>query len=297
MKKILIIGKGGQVSSNLIELLQNNSEYEFLAIGYPEFDLSKPLEIFHKLSTIDYQPNIIINAAAYTAVDLAEDEREKSDAINNISVREIAKFATQTQSLLVHYSTDYVFDGSGNTPFTENDITHLSPLNHYGKTKLEGEREIIKSGCNHLILRTSWVYNHVGKNFVLTILKLAAEKDELKIIDDQIGSPTYAYDIADITIKMLKKYNGQSGIYNFVSREQISWFDFANMIVGKARILGFPVKAKNILPIKTSEYPTKAKRPLNSRLSTAKLQKDFELQFPKIEDSLAVCLKKIDHKN
>ena len=296
MKKILIIGKGGQVSENLIGLLKNNKSFEFLALGQNELDLSKPQEIYPKLSATGYKPDVIINAAAYTAVDTAEDERTLCDNINNVSVREIAKFATKTQALLIHYSTDYVFDGAGTAEFTEDNTYNLNPLNHYGVTKLAGEKEVIKSGCNHLILRTSWVYNDAGKNFVLTMLKLGAEREELKIVADQVGSPTCAFDIADYTIKIIEKYKGQSGIYHFVAPQKVSWFEFTQMIFDNARALGFNIKVKNVLPIKTSDYPTKAKRSHNSRLSTAKLERDFGLQFPKIEDSLMICLKKIRDK-
>lgn len=296
MKKILVIGKDGQVSSNLIKLLQNNKNFEFLAIGYPEVDLSKPQEVYPKLNSLSFVPDIIINAAAYTAVDLAETEREKCNNINNIAVAEIAKYATKTQALLIHYSTDYVYNGIGNMAFEESDIASLSPVNYYGQTKLDGEKQITNSGCNYLILRTSWVYNHSGKNFVLTMLKLAVEKDELKVINDQIGSPTYAYDIANITLQLIPKFK-KSGVYHFVSPEKISWYQFTNMIIEQARGLGFPIKVKNIIPITTAEYPTPAKRPLNSRLSVAKLESNFGLKFPQISDSLTSCLKKIRDKN
>lgn len=296
MKKILIIGKGGQVSENLISLLSKNEDYEFLSIGYPEIDLSHPQEVYAKLSALEFKPDIIINAAAYTAVDSAEDEQEKCDNINNVSVQEIARYAAKNKVLLIHYSTDYVFDGSGNRPFEEDNVIELKPLNYYGKTKLAGEREVITSGCRYFVLRTSWVYNHTGKNFVLTMLKLAAEREELKVVSDQIGSPTYAFDIADITLKMIAQDKKRSGIYHIVPEKNISWFDFTNLIIKKAQELGFPLKVKNVLPIYTSDYPTKAKRPYNSRLSTVKLKKDFGLQFPEIQDSLTICLKKIRDK-
>ena len=296
MKKILIIGKGGQVSENLISLLSENEDFEFLAIGQSELDLSNPYEVYQKLTELDFQPDIIINAAAYTAVDLAEDERELCNNINNLSVAEIAKYAAKTQAMFVHYSTDYVYDGSGSRPFEESNVIELKPLNYYGQTKLAGEKEVITSGCRYLILRTSWVYNHTGKNFVLTILKLASEREELKIVSDQVGSPAYAYDIADITIKIIAQDKKRSGIYHIVPDKNISWYEFTGLILNTAEELGFDIKTKNVVPIYTSEYPTKAKRPLNSRLATSKLQNDFGLKFPKIEDSLASCLKRIRDK-
>jgi dTDP-4-dehydrorhamnose reductase len=296
MKKILIIGKGGQVSSNLIELLATpdyKNKFEFLALGQNELDLSKPSEVLSKLNNTGYKPDIIINAAAYTAVDLAEDERELCNNINNISVAEIAKFATKHQALLIHYSTDYVYNGEGNSEFQEADESKTNPVNYYGKTKLDGEKQIIKSGCNYLILRTSWVYNHAGKNFVLTILRLAQEKEELKIINDQVGSPTYAFDIAVNSLLMAEKFNGKSGIYHFVAPEKISWFNFTNLIFAQAKELNFKITVKNISPIASSQYPTKAARPLNSRLSVKKLENNYGIIFPKISDSLKACLKNI----
>ena len=296
MKKILIIGKGGQVSENLIALLSNNKKYQFLALGQKQLDLSRSQEVVAKLNTLNFQPDVIINAAAYTAVDLAEDERVKCDNINNISVREIAHYAAKHKALLVHYSTDYVYSGTGTQEYIESDTAALKPQNHYGATKLAGENAVIASGCEYLILRTSWVYNHAGKNFVLTMLKLAAEREELKIVADQIGSPTYARDIADITLQMVAKFTHNSGIYHFVPPQKLSWHQFTSLIVKKARELGFYLKIKDILPQNTADYPTKAARPLNSRLSVEKLKKDYGLQFPSIEDSLTQCLLNIRDK-
>ncbi len=293
MKKILIIGKGGQVSTNLIELLNASKDIEYLAIGQEELDLSKPNLVYEKLSALQIKPDVIINAAAYTAVDLAEDEREICNAVNNTSVAAIAKYASKIQAVLIHYSTDYVFDGSGNQPFAEDNRANLNPLNFYGISKLDGENAIIKSGCEYLVLRTSWVYNDLGKNFVKTILKLASEKDELKIIDDQIGSPTYAYDLAQATLKLATAPQIKSGIYHLVPPEQISWHQFANMIVEQGKRSGFPVKVQKVLPIATSEYPTKAKRPLNSRLSVAKIKRDYGIELPPISNSLQDCLEKL----
>ncbi len=298
MKKILIIGTGGQVSTNLIALLKNQYEYEFRAVGMEQgLDLAKADTVYSQLKNLNFKPDIIINAAAYTAVDTAEDERDICNNINNISVNEIAKFTTANQSLFVHYSTDYVFDGAGDKPFAEDNTKNLNPLNYYGRTKLDGERAITKSGCDHLIFRTSWVYNDIGKNFVKTILKLACEREELKIVSDQIGSPTYAYDIADITLRAIKTDKIKTGVYHLVPQEQISWHKFAVMIIDTARELGFPVKTTNLLPILSSEFPTKATRPLNSRLETSKLRVNFGLQLPSVQQSLTNCLKRIKAHN
>lgn len=285
MKKLLLIGKSGQIGSNLAELCGDcNSP------SSKELDLSKPETIYPKLKT--FSPEIIINAAAYTSVDLAEDEKELCDKINHLSVAEIAKYCAENNTFLIHYSTDYVFDGTGEKEFKEDNTANLKPRNHYGATKLAGEEAIRESGCKYLILRTSWVYNHSEKNFVKTILKLASEREELKIIDDQIGSPSYAKDLAEATVRMLSDL--KTGTYHLVPQEQISWYKFAKMIVEEAKIQGFPIKVEKITPITTADYPTKASRPLNSRLSTKKLLNDYGIILPSISSSLKNCLQKME---
>ncbi len=293
MKKILVIGRTGQIAQNLNDILGHNKNFEFISTSRKELDLAVPEDVYGKLSALKFSPDIIINAAAYTAVDLAEDERETCDKINHLSVFEIARFCKDTKALLVHYSTDYVFDGSGNEPFIEDNSSNLSPLNHYGTTKLAGERAVINSGCEYLIFRTAWVYNHSGKNFVNTILRLAQERPELKIVSDQTGSPTYAADIASATITALGATEIKSGIYNLVAPEFISWHGFAELIVNAARKHGFDIKTESVIPISSVEYPTRAKRPANSRLSFKKLENDFGITLPSIKDSLNNCLQKI----
>jgi dTDP-4-dehydrorhamnose reductase len=273
---IVVLGSSGQVASALKNVLPNA---KFL--GRAELDLTNP-----NFAALDiYKPTIIINTAAYTAVDKAESEQELCNQINHLAVAELASYCKKTGTLLVQFSTDYVFDGNGTEPFTEDNTDSLNPVNFYGKTKLDGERVIIATGCDYLILRTSWVYYHTGTNFLKTMLRLAETKTELSVVNDQTGSPTYAADIAENTKKLLD-LNIKNQIINFVPDEQVTWFDFANLI--------FKTAGKNILvnPIPTSAYPTPAKRPHNSRLNTAKL-KSYKIYFPHLQDSVTRCINKI----
>lgn len=274
MAEYLVFGKNGQVANSLAAVLPNA---EFIDSERVDLAITKNIIPFLKTRV---KPRFIINSAAYTAVDKAEAEPELCNKINHLAVAEMAKYAAENNIILVHYSTDYVFDGSGNQPFTEDNIANLQPLNIYGKSKLAAEQAIIKSGCKYYILRTSWVYSAVGNNFVKTMLRLAS-KPELKIVNDQIGCPTYAEDIAVNTLKLLR-IAPEFGIYHFTGSEQISWFDFAKMII----------PAANIMAIPTAEYPTPAKRPLNSRLNTNKIE-NIGICFPKISESLNKCLCKL----
>lgn len=269
MSRIAVIGKTGQVGRALADELPDSRFY-----GREEIDLTNP-----DFSIIG-KPDIIINAAAYTAVDKAESEAELCDQVNNQAVARLAEYCATNNITLVHYSTDYVFDGSGTAPFTEDNTQNLHPLNVYGKSKLAGERAIINSGCKYYILRTSWVYSNTGANFVKTMRRLAAERPEIKVVADQVGSPSYAPDIAANTLKFLEQAP-TFGIYHFVPEEQVSWYDFARLILA-----GNPIK---ITPITTAEYPLPAKRPLNSRLFCGKLR-NVGISFPKISDSLSKTL-------
>jgi len=269
MANIVVIGKSGQVASALQAVYPTA---KFLARD--SLDLTNP--DFTKLG----KPEIVINAAAYTGVDKAETEQELCNQINHLAVAALAKYCAENNITLVHYSTDYVFDGTGNQPFTEENTANLQPINTYGKSKLAAEKAIAQSECKYYILRTSWVYSHTGNNFVKTMLRLA-DKPELKVVNDQIGCPTYAPDIAANTKKLIDA-NLPIGIYHFTGEEQISWFDFAKMIIPQTNIISIP----------SSEYPLPAKRPLNSRLSVAKI-KGLGVNFPSIRDSLQECLEKI----
>ncbi len=279
--KIIIFGKNGQVSSSLIRFFAEENNFEVRAFSSAEVDFANLNALSGFLVNLEI-PDFIINAAAYTAVDKAEEERELADIINHKAVKIIADFSNKNNITLIHYSTDYVFDGSGFEPFYEDNVKNLNPLNHYGRTKLDGEKAIINSGCKYLILRTSWVYDRNGKNFVNTITRLAQEREELKIIDDQIGAPTPADYIAKSTIKIIKYLNSQAnssllGIYHLTTSKYMSWYDFACEIINDLRSKNIALKVKKIIPIKTSEYKTAAVRPLNSRLNCDKLKNTFNI--------------------
>jgi dTDP-4-dehydrorhamnose reductase len=241
------------------------------------------------------EPAVIVNAAAYTAVDKAESELQLATAINATGPGVLAEETKRLGGLLVHYSTDYVFDGSKPTPWVETDAPN--PLSAYGRTKLAGDQAIQSSGCEYLIFRTSWVYGARGNNFLLTMLRLAKERAELRIVDDQIGSPTSSECIAQATADVLAQVlapggtgiAGRSGIYNLTSSGETSWFGFTKEILTKAAArLGTPLP--NLVPITTADYPTPAKRPANSRLSCQRLEDTFAVRLPHWEQALELVL-------
>jgi dTDP-4-dehydrorhamnose reductase len=293
---ILITGKNGQVGWELQRSL--SSLGRVVALGREQIDLSNSAEIRKTIRL--YKPDIIVNAAAYTAVDKAESEAVSAMDINGIAPRVMAEEAKKIGAILVHYSTDYVYDGKKDAAYVESDRTN--PLNEYGKTKLAGERNIQASGVDHIILRTSWVYASRGKNFLDSMLRLASERDELNIIADQVGSPTTARFIADVSAHVIKqtiveRKNGSfdSGLYNLIASGEISWHGFAVKIVELARELlnHKKISVKTINPITTEEYPVAAQRPLNSRLSTEKLTTHFSLHMQGWEDLLKLCIKEL----
>ena len=284
--KILLTGKTGQVGGELNNILKDIGE--LVSVGREHLDLSKITSI--EPAILDIQPDIIINAAGYTAVDKAEEESELAMTVNGIAPGGLAKAAKKIEASLIHYSTDYVFDGRSDTPYREEDIT--CPLSIYGKSKLAGEKNIAEAGIPYLILRTSWVYSLQGKSFLRTIKKLAEEKDTLRIVDDQIGAPTWAGSIALATRKILKQYlrDGSdpslSGIFHLTCQGKSSWYDFAKEILN----ISSTSQNTQLLPIPTSEYPTAATRPLYSLLSNDKLEKVFGLKMPHWNDALKDCM-------
>ncbi len=279
--KILLLGKDGQVGwelqrslSPLGELIALNRQGSSNLCG----DLTDFNNLIKAVEAL--KPDVIVNAAAYTAVDKAETEVKLARDINTIAPGLLAKAASSIGALLVHYSTDYVFNGSGTIPWTEQDLP--SPINYYGRTKLEGEHLIQESGCNYLILRTSWVYGLHGTNFVKTMLYLMQKKESLNIINDQIGVPTGADLIADITSLILwsfKKNKQIKEIYHLAPQGETSWYEYAKLILKKAMLYS-NMKEITIKPIPSKEYPTPAIRPCNSRLNTYKLANDFSLTLP-----------------
>jgi dTDP-4-dehydrorhamnose reductase len=229
------------------------------------------------------RPDVVVNAAAYTAVDRAESEPDVADAINVAAPGRLAVVCAELDSCLVHYSTDYVFDGSGERRWREDDET--GPLGVYGRTKLEGERRIRASGCRHLILRTSWVYAERGANFAKTILRLAGERDALRVINDQFGAPTGADLLADATAHAIRSLEARfelAGTYHVTASGETSWFDYARFVVEGARARGWAVKVRpdGISPVPTTAYPTAARRPLNSRLDCTRFERAFDLRLP-----------------
>lgn len=282
--RILLLGCGGQVGWELQRSLAPLGELtalDFNSDGPWKADFSRPESLGPMLQAL--RPALIVNAAAHTAVDRAETEPDLARRINATAVGELAAHAASAGALLVHYSTDYVFDGSGQHAREEDAPT--GPLSVYGRTKLEGEQLIRDSGCDHLILRTSWVYAARGGNFARTMLKLAAERDSLKVVADQVGSPTGADLLADLTAHMARRTvgsRGLSGTYHVVADGHTSWFDYALHVVEWARQRGHPVRVArdHILGVPSTDYPAPAARPLNSRLSTRKLRETFDLHPP-----------------
>jgi dTDP-4-dehydrorhamnose reductase len=289
--RTLIFGCSGQVGWELRHKLACLGQ--LTAVEYPEVDFSNPDSIRNAVRAAE--PAVIVNAAAYTAVDKAESDSELAAAINGTAPGVLAEEARRLGSILVHYSTDYVFDGTKQGSYVETDTPN--PLNVYGRTKLAGDQAIQSAGGNFLILRTSWVYGSRGGNFLLTMLRLAREREELRIVDDQIGAPTSSECIAQGTANILAQLlapaggglQGRSGIYNLTCAGATSWYGFAKALLTRsAESLGTPVP--NLIPIKTSEFPRPAQRPANSRLSCQRLEETFGVRMPDWEHALSLVL-------
>jgi len=281
--RILLLGCDGQVGWELQRSLQPLGEV--VALDFQSRDLaadfSKPAALAATVEAV--RPDLIVNAAAHTAVDKAESEPGLAQAINADAPGVLARSAAAAGAWMVHYSTDYVFDGSGEQPRAEDAAT--GPLSVYGRTKLDGERQIRESGCRHLILRTSWVYAARGGNFAKTMLRLAGTKTELNVIDDQVGAPTGADLLADLTALMARAARARpelAGTYHAVAAGATSWHGYARLVIETARAAGVPLAlpADALRPIPTSAYPTPAPRPLNSRLDTRKLRECFDVHLP-----------------
>jgi dTDP-4-dehydrorhamnose reductase len=286
--QILIFGQQGQVAWELQRTLPTIGQVT--TIGSQELDLANVDKLRDTIRAL--RPNIIVNAAAYTAVDKAESDREMAIAINQTAPQVMAEEAAQLGSLLVHYSTDYVFDGTQAAAYLENDATN--PLGVYGATKLGGEQAIQAVGGDHLIFRTTWVYGTRGKNFLLTILRLAAEKPELKIVADQIGAPTWSRSIAEATAQVVVQwpYKSASGLYHLSAAGVTSWHGFASKIVDLSRELvpDRSLAVEKILPIPAAEYPTPAARPANSQLNSDKLWQTYGVQLANWDQTLSLAM-------
>ncbi len=284
--RVLLIGAGGQLGRVLRGIGNASSKWTVETLGRAELDLASPDGVRAAVRGAfgGLGPRIVMNAAAYTAVDKAEQEPELARAVNALAPAVMAEEMKRLGGWLVHYSTDYVFDGSGTQPWRETDAT--GPLNTYGRTKLEGERAIAATGCEHLIFRTSWVYAAVGKNFLNTMLRLGAEREELRIVADQIGAPTTAEALTAATQRALERVAGNNamhGVYHLACGGETSWAGFAEEIFTAFRERQ---KAPRVVPIASSEYPTPAKRPLNSRLSCEKFEVEFGYRMPKWQAAL-----------
>jgi dTDP-4-dehydrorhamnose reductase len=292
--KLLLLGKGGQVGWELQRSLAPLGELVALDFDSTDFhaDFSRPEQLAE--TVLKVRPDVIVNAAAHTAVDKAESEPEFARKLNATSPGVVAEAAQQIGALMVHYSTDYVFDGGGTRPWKEDDAT--GPLSVYGQTKLEGEQLVARNCAKHLIFRTSWVYAARGGNFAKTMLRLAKERDRLTVIDDQFGAPTGAELLADITahaIRATLQDSSKVGLYHAIAGGETSWYGYARFVLGMAQQAGVELKAgpDAVEAVPTSAFPTPAKRPHNSRLDTTKLQATFGLRLPPWQEGVARMLR------
>jgi dTDP-4-dehydrorhamnose reductase len=292
--KILLLGKNGQVGWELqrsLAVLGHVVALDRRGAGELVGDMQDLAGLVRTVKAV--RPDVIVNAAAYTAVDKAESEPDVPQAINAEAPGTLAREAAALGAWLVHYSTDYVFDGTGTSPWSEDSPT--GPLSVYGSTKLAGEQAIRASGCQHLIFRTSWVYAARGNNFAKTMLRLAKERDELRVVSDQLGAPTGAELLADgVThaIRAARANSSLAGTYHLAASGETSWWEYARFVIEHARAAGAPIRvaADAVLPIQTADYPTPAKRPLNSRLATSKFTEAFHLTIPPWREGVARML-------
>ena len=285
--KILVTGKNGQLGKSIHKIVTNNEQTdEFVFVGREELDLNSTDSITSYFNHNNF--DIIINCAAHTAVDKAEEEAVLANQINHLAVAQLAQIAKTQQAKLIHVSTDYVFDGESDKPYTEADATN--PINIYGKTKLAGEqalKEIMPTDA--IIIRTSWVYSEYGNNFVKTMLRLGKQRDELSVVGDQIGSPTYATDLANAILKIIqnkafKEVEQETQVYHYSNAGEISWYEFAKEIFELADI------QCSVSPITTEQYPTPAKRPKNTLMNKDKIAKTFSVNIADWKESLNTCM-------
>jgi dTDP-4-dehydrorhamnose reductase len=285
-RTIFVTGAGGQLGSEIHAIADSFSGYRFLFFNHGDLDIADMNVVRKTLNPVE--SDIIINTAAYTAVDRAEEEAEKADLANHIGPKNLAKLATNTGCLLIHISTDYVFDGESSRPYKENDTT--GPLNVYGLTKLKGEDAILESKARAIIIRTSWVYSSFGNNFVKTMLRLGRERDEISVIFEQSGTPTYARDLANTILDIIQRVPPTLSlpqIYHYSNEGLISWYDFAKSIMELGNI------SCHVTPIEIKDYPLPAIRPVYSVLNKTKIKHDFAINIPYWRDSLRACLEQI----
>ena len=290
--RLLVTGRDGQVAASLLETGQAHAGVEVVAIGRPDLDLARPEAVIDAIAA--GKPDIVVSAAAYTAVDQAEDEPDIAFAVNATGAGKVAEAAARLGVPIIHLSTDYVFDGSGSRAYVETDTT--APLGVYGASKLAGELAVAAAGPRHLILRTAWVYSPFGRNFVKTMLRLAADRDEISVVADQWGNPTCALDIADAVLHaatMLHRERSFAafGTYHLAGTGETNWSGFARHILDTSRAAGGPWA--QVRDIATKDYPTKARRPANSRLSSAKFAAVFGWSAPEWRQSTERAVRRI----
>jgi dTDP-4-dehydrorhamnose reductase len=286
MKKILVTGATGQLGCELKELAPEYSHFEWVFADREQLDLSRLDTLPFLLNGI--QPQIIINCAAYTAVDKAEVETELADLINHRAVEVLGQWCYSNGCQLIHISTDYVFDGSSSAALSEDSA--IGPINVYGQSKLAGEQACLSVNPDSIIIRTSWVFSKFGKNFVKTIIGLMQERESLNVVSDQIGSPTYCADLAQVILKIISNSNSQSGIYHYSNDGEVSWYEFAQAI---KEIGGFECQ---IIGIPSADFPTAARRPSYSLLDKSKIKKTFLIDVPEYKESLKKCMRLLSLK-
>ena len=283
MIKILITGRHGQLGSELHDLKESYPQHQMVFVDREEMDLSNPEQIVEVLNT--EKPQIIVSAGAYTAVDKAESDQELCDAVNHIAVKTIGAWAAENNAKVIHISTDYVFDGTSETPLKETDAP--DPINVYGLTKLHGEQALRASGANHVIIRTAWVYSVYGANFVKTMIRLMSEREEIGVVADQVGTPTYARDLASAIMQVIEAPEFVQGVFHYSNEGKISWHDFA---VAIKEIKGFSTKVN---AINSDAFPTPAKRPNFSLLDKSKIKETYKVAVPDWKTSLEEMLAKV----
>ncbi|OCP18562.1 MULTISPECIES: dTDP-4-dehydrorhamnose reductase [unclassified Ensifer] len=291
-QRMVVTGREGQVVTSLVERAAEGERFEVIAVGRPEFDLARPETIEAPLRHA--RPDVIVSAAAYTAVDAAERDEEAATIVNGTSAGKIALTAASLGIPVIHLSTDYVFDGSKSSPYSEADP--VAPIGAYGRSKLAGEKAVARAHPNHVILRTAWVYSPFGKNFLKTMLKAAEARDSLNVVDDQVGNPTSALDIADTLLTVASNLLDSNdrrlrGIFHMTAQGEASWADFAEEIFAVSGARGGP--SASVGRILSSAYPTPAKRPANSRLDCQKLADTYGLVLPRWQDSIAAVVSRL----
>ena len=284
--KVLITGSNGQLGSEILQLVDKYDHFEFIFKDLPDLDISNEASVNNFI--LENNINIVVNCAAFTAVDSAEDNIETANRVNTIGVYNLVNALEKVNGKLIHISTDYVFDGNQSFPYKESDS--VSPIGVYGKTKRDGELFVINSSIDSILIRTSWLYSSYGNNFVKTMLRLGNEKDSLNVISDQIGSPTYARDLAKTCFEILSstgRIDEKGKVYHYSNEGVASWYDFAVSIM---ELAGSNCEIK---AIQTKDYPTRAKRPNYSVLNKTKIKKDFKIKIPHWRMSLRDCISKL----